>query len=117
MTTPKPPIHCTPCRVTYQGVRYQIETNGEVRLLPHLFEVGNVNRSTVLRTIDPISEPEAKLIRREASRQRRNRNARERTKAMKDLGLKRGTGGATNEVISKAGTENLIHNITKKSVT
>lgn len=84
-TTPRrPPIKCAPCRVTYEGQRYQIEANGEVR--PTLDKV--MPATTRLACL-PLPESEAKLIRREASRQRRNRNARERNQAMRDLGLKR----------------------------
>lgn len=42
----------------------------------------------------PAESHAARTIRCEASRLRRNRNARERTKTMKDLGLRRGSGGA-----------------------
>lgn len=98
----RPPIHCTPCRVTYQGVRYQIEENGEVRRVTALngeptpmdYISGSKMAANVRRDRPTLSEPEAKLVRREASRQRRNRNARERTQAMKDLGLVRTKGGA-----------------------
>lgn len=86
---PSPPIHCTPCRVTYEGQRYQISRDGIVRtfqppvLGAQAFELG-----------DPEPESFAKLIRREASRQRRNRNRREADAAKRDLGLVRGSGGA-----------------------
>lgn len=33
-TTRRPPIRCTPCRVTYGEVRYQIEADGKVRQVP-----------------------------------------------------------------------------------
>lgn len=77
-TTRTPPIHCTPCRVTYEGVRYQIESNGTVRTSPF------VNGSHVPGAPEP--ESVARLVRREASRLRRNRTARERHSTMKDLG-------------------------------
>lgn len=95
MTTndrPKPPISCTPCRVTYQGVRYQIESNGEVRevssyenilLCPGVWETWEHCRETKT----PVGSSLAKLIRREAARQRRNRANREKYQAMKDLGM------------------------------
>lgn len=78
MTTNKPPIRCTPCRVTYAGTRYQIESNGQVQEYSHelLGKVGDV-----------LPESRAKLVRREAARQRRNRNARERHQAMRDVGM------------------------------
>lgn len=71
----KPPIRCTPCRVTYKqlsppelaGIRFQIDSTGRV------WEI--VSGQTV-------SETNAALVRREAGRQRRNRNARERNQAM-----------------------------------
>lgn len=97
-TTRKPPIHCTPCRVTYEGVRYQIEANGEVRTLALDSEIRLMPsiRFADGRIRELIPEPEsvARLVRHEASRQRRNRTARERTQTMKDLGLRRGAGGA-----------------------
>ncbi len=83
MTTPrKPPIKCIPCRVTYEGQRYRIYKDGTVR---EIFM--SQNGSTELGYGLPQSEISAKLIRREASRQRRNRNARERHQAMRDLGM------------------------------
>lgn len=80
------PIKCTPCRVTYKqlspselaGIRFYIQSNGDV-----FYPDGSQLK------------PEfAKLVRREASRQRRNRNARENNQAKRDLGLKRAPGGA-----------------------
>lgn len=88
------PIHCTPCRVTYEGQRYQIEANGEVRVVAGPFEDGSKASFVDTRYERPVDESLAKLVRREASRQRRNRNSRERSQAMKDLGLKRAPGGA-----------------------
>lgn len=100
MTTPtkrQPPIKCTPCRVTYAGERYRIYSDGSVsRTLAHN-EISDLGLGTVRAVLDyessklsrytPHSE-DAKIIRREAARLRRNRNARERNQAMRDLGLK-----------------------------
>lgn len=86
-----PPIHCTPCRVTYAGVRYQIESNGEVRAIPSTPDRSSSSfRYEEIREGQPcLPESQAKLVRREASRQRRNRNARERHQAMRDIGMTR----------------------------
>lgn len=84
-----PPIRCTPCRVTYQGQRYQIERNGTVRTFqPPIIGVQTFELGA------PESESVAKLIRREAARQRRNRNRREMDAAKRDLGLVCANGGA-----------------------
>lgn len=88
----KPPIRCIPCRVTYNGQRYQIESNGSVRFVPPVlaFPKGfedTIKSYQVVRGLYPEPESIAKLVRREASRQRRNRNARERNQAMRDLGM------------------------------
>lgn len=87
-----PPIKCIPCRVTYEGKRYQIESDGRVRLVPK--GPGDVLMTAqalrmALANVTALEESKAKLIRREASRLRRNRNARERNQAMRDLGLKK----------------------------
>lgn len=61
-----------PCKVTYDGIRYQIGPEGVVM---------------VLATMTPVDDVLARLVRTEASRQRRNRNARERHSALTGLGL------------------------------
>lgn len=82
----KPPIKCIPCRVTHEGQRYQVESNGEVRMVPAEFMA--LNAAVDVRRSQPVlEESTARLVRREASRQRRNRNARERNQAMRDLGM------------------------------
>jgi hypothetical protein len=85
-----PPIKCTPCRVTYDGQRYQIESNGSVRLIPNgpggILMTAKAVR-LALSNIEAMDENTGRLIRREASRQRRNRNARERNQVMRDIGL------------------------------
>lgn len=86
------PIKCIPCRVTYEGHRYQIESDGSVRLVPK--GPGDVLMTAqalrmALANVTALEESKAKLIRHEASRLRRNRNARERNQAMRDLGLKK----------------------------
>ena len=71
---------CKPCRVTYQGTRYQIERNGAVGLLPQgIYAAMSENT--------PVEGELAKAVRAEAARQRRNRNARERSDALRSLGL------------------------------
>jgi len=77
----KPPIHCTPCRVTYQGVRYQIERDGTVYPLAYMYDPNSSGERAITGYVKddfPACESDAKLVRREASRQRCNRNARER---------------------------------------
>ena len=74
---------CRPCRVTYQGTRYAIDGAGNVAIAA----VGDSDAQ-------PIADAAlAKAVRHEASRQRRNRNARERHQAMLDVGLVRVRGG------------------------
>lgn len=77
-----PPIKCIPCRVRYQGCFYKIQENGEI------FHTVIRNGEWLVARF-PEKEERAKLIRREASRLRRNRNARERNQARRDLGLKK----------------------------
>lgn len=72
---------CKPCRVTYQGTRYQINKDGSVWIIHGA--IGS------LYTSNPEPEAFAHVVRTEAARQRRNRNRRERHQAMTDLGLKR----------------------------
>jgi hypothetical protein len=78
-------MKCKPCRVTYQGTRYQVNLDGSV--FP-------IDRTAEAYSVVPAFGPQAgahlaKLVRREASRQRRNRNSRERHQTMTDLGMKR----------------------------
>ena len=74
---------CHPCRVTYQGTRYAIDGAGNVTIAAAGDEaIQFVTDSTL-----------ARAVRHEATRQRRNRNARERHQAMLDLGLVRVRGG------------------------
>lgn len=79
MNTRKPPIKCIPCRVTYDGPVYHILSNGEVR------ECVRVDTGAWQDFPQLEDESKAKLIRREASRLRRNRNARERNQALRSL--------------------------------
>ena len=74
---------CHPCRVAYQGTRYAIDGAGNVVIAA----VGDGDAQPIT------GATLAKAIRHEASRQRRNRNARERHQAMLDLGLVRVRGG------------------------
>lgn len=98
-TTPKPapPIHCIPCRVTIDGNRWRIYSDGSVIATVSLKDAAAFGLKTVgdlvayenkLPRLDPHSI-EAKTICREASRLRRNRKARERSQAMRDLGMKK----------------------------
>lgn len=92
-TKPKPPIRCTPCRVTFDRQRYQIENDGTVRVVPPEIAFPKGFSATIasyqqVRESDPLPESVAKRIRQEASRLRRNRNARERNQARRDLWMK-----------------------------
>ena len=69
-----------PCRVTFQGVRYEISKDGSVRR----FRPVDVNFSEAEL---PVSPEFAKDVRAEASRQRRNRNNRERHSVLRSLGM------------------------------
>ena len=93
----KPPIKCTPCRVLYNNESYRIYPDGSVSGSLSFSEAKDLGVGSVrdhlayeaekLPRYEPHSS-EARTIRREASRLRRNRNARERRQAMKDLGLR-----------------------------
>ena len=79
-------MKCTPCRVTFEGQRYYIAVDGQVYpTWQNIATVpGGVNTWSLGATLD---RTQAQQVRREAARQRRNRNARERNQAMRDLGL------------------------------
>lgn len=93
----KPPIHCTPCRVTYNGQRYRILSNGGVAETPtpqpKPADVGVATIAELLQwEIDNLTWRDAhstlaREVRHEASRLRRNRNARERNQALRSLGM------------------------------
>ena len=95
----------TPCRVTYQGTRYQIFEAGMVRPTRMIEEpvtdgsaqpTGETMRTRVYD--DPVDAEMAKAIRQEAARQRRNRNARDRHQTMLSLGLTRVRGSQSGSV-------------------
>ena len=98
------PIRCTPCRVNFKDKRYRVLADGSVAEIPTpqptpadlgLQSVKDVLKWELanLQWHSPHSDF-ARDVRREAARLRRNRNARERARAMKDLGLRRAPGGA-----------------------
>lgn len=97
-----PPVHCISCRVTINGNRWRIYADGSVSAGISESEARSLGFKSIKEHLDyeaglPRLIPhstEAKTIRNEAARLRRNRAARERTQAMKDLGLKRAKGGA-----------------------
>lgn len=82
--TAKPPIKCIPCRVTYDGNRFHVCSNGKVYFC---YREKLVDGSYIDLDGSECSETLSKAVRREASRLRRNRNARERNQAMRDLGM------------------------------
>lgn len=73
-------MRCKPCKVTYNGLRYQIHGNGDVIML------GTNQYEHDAHAVYPEL---AARVRKEAQRQRRNRNARARHAALTSLGLKR----------------------------
>lgn len=75
----KPPIRCTPCRVQIGTLTYHIHSNGDVYIVKPITGADGER----VQDVD-----DAKDIRRYAARLRRNRNARERHQAMRDLGMK-----------------------------
>ena len=85
---------CKPCRVTYQGQRYQIGRNGSVTL-GHIIEEPSMDGSAqptgeIIRTMEwdvPVDAQTATAVRREAARQRRNKTSQERYRAMRDVGM------------------------------
>lgn len=87
----KPSIHCTPCRVRFRGIRYRIFSDGSaIETKQHDREIGTVGELREWEYQQPRHDPHSDLaqeVRREASRLRRNRNARERNQAMRDLGM------------------------------
>lgn len=81
---------CTPCRVTMKegpdaGKRYEISRDGSVRYWSKELGPDNLPVGSKFSALEP--EFIAKAVRAEAARQRRNRNARERNQAMRDLGM------------------------------
>ena len=80
---------CKPCRVTYEGQRYQISRDGSVWLV-----AGPGYAEGAVHFAHPEPADLALAVRREAARQRRNRNARDRHEALTGLGLRRAPGGA-----------------------
>ena len=70
-------MRCKPCKVTYQGTRYVIASDGTVAV------------SSTGYCCSLVEDELATRVRAEAQRQRHNRNHRERHQAMTDLGLKR----------------------------
>jgi hypothetical protein len=74
---------CIPCRVTFERVRYQIERDGTVRRM----NTPEQQAEYKLPALEAIPPYEAKAVRAEAARQRRNRRSRERHDALRSLGL------------------------------
>lgn len=92
-----PPIKCISMRATINGIRYKIHSNGDISesLRPDQMEAVGV------KTLGDLVEyekthllyfaewKEAKEIRKEAQRLRRNKLSRERNRTMRDMGLKK----------------------------
>lgn len=96
---PQPPIKCTSTRVTINGVRYRVWSDGSVSrsltkedinsFAPHIKTLGDLISYEKMSTRFEPHSSEAKSIRQEAARLRRNRNARERNQALRDMGMKK----------------------------
>jgi len=92
-----PPITCTSCRVTIDERRYRIWKDGSVSSSLTKEEMERMQIRTMKDLLDyelttaklSPDSLEAKTIRRESQRLRKNKNARERNQAMKDIGLKK----------------------------
>ena len=82
-----PPIRCTPCRVKVDGAYYRVRSNGGVYRLHIVRQDLNGRPLEFTQEEFPLLATDAREVRREASRLRRNRNARERNQAMRDLGM------------------------------
>lgn len=79
---------CKPCRVTFEGNRYFVAADGKV--FPTWQNVATQAGGHDTWSLGAeLDSDTAARVRREAQRQRRNRNARERNSAMRDLGMKR----------------------------
>lgn len=77
---------CIPCRVTFDGQRYFVARDGQV--FPTWKNVATVAGGQDTWSLgDALSAEQAQRVRREASRQRRNRNARMRHEVYRSLGL------------------------------
>lgn len=79
---------CKPCRVTFERNRYFIAKDGKVYpTWQNIATVpGGVNTWSLGAELDSVA---AQKVRREAQRQRRNRNARNRSEVLRTLGMKR----------------------------
>ena len=74
-------MKCKPCRVTYEGQRYQISADGIVYPCEYLAPSGTWYLHAAA------DSDLARAVRAEASRQRRNRSNRERYDAMRSIGM------------------------------
>lgn len=75
-------MNCIPCRLSIAGTEYEISRDGTVR------ETWLASPGGTRMYNPPLAHSDdAKEIRREASRRRRNRVARQYRQAMKDMGL------------------------------
>jgi hypothetical protein len=85
-----------PCRLSYKGTRYQINSDGSVERLNISLDAGSsfIERACQESTREliqfvPVDEFTSLSVKAEAKRLRHNRNRRERDQAMRDLGLVR----------------------------
>lgn len=78
-------MNCTPCRVKIEGKWYEVSRDGTVR--------ETWVNETYRHHGEPLPAEQAQAIRHEASRRRRNANARERSDALRSLGMKRCANG------------------------
>lgn len=78
-------MKCIPCRVTFNGQRYFVASDGQV--YPTWQNIGTIGQGNTWSLGAALDREPAAAVRREARRQRRNRNARDRDQARRDLGL------------------------------
>jgi hypothetical protein len=70
-----------PCRVTFEGTRYEVSKDGTVR------ETSVVAATRVYGP--PVDSELASRVRKDAARQRRNKSARETSEVYRSLGMKK----------------------------
>jgi hypothetical protein len=86
-------MKCIPCRVTVEGKRYEVARDGSVRETWAAVTRDDGTETGTRFYGLPLGCDEAAAVRREAQRQRRNRNARDRADALRSLGMKRTLSG------------------------
>jgi hypothetical protein len=76
----EPIMICKPCRITLDGVRYEVSRDGTVRPM-------GADLNPPYTYGEPVSEDVAARVRQDAARRRRNLNARNRYDALRSIGM------------------------------